>query len=258
MKLGVSPGVLARMELPVDVYGVSREDLGDLRLESGGRQVPYFLHSPPEPSMVWSATGLTPNPGRGRGESEILLPEIPQGVHLTALELRTSASVFRRPVAIHFRGEGSRPGIEAPPRIILKVWSCEGASALPSRLVVPLWGAGPRGRIRVVIQDGDNPPLPTVDAVLWRRRHTVYFFAPGGPVRLLSGSPDLHPPSYDLATLGFQILATPSTTVALGPPVAGASPAGSRTVQLSLLGALILCSAVLLLILARAVKRQAG
>ncbi|MEW5763426.1 MAG: DUF3999 family protein [Acidobacteriota bacterium] len=255
---GLRPGELARLELPGAVYAPARTDLGDLRLESGGRQVPYLLHAAAEPVSVWRVTGLIPSPGRIRGESEILLPEVPKGMHLTALELRTSASAFHRPLAVHFVADGSRPGLESPPAVHHGDWSCAGASALPCRLVVPLWGASPGGKIRVVFQDGDNPALSSVDALLWRRGHTLFFLAPEGPARLLAGSPNLQPPRYDLASLASQILAMPSQAADLGPAEEGGSLAGSRTVRLVLVGALILCGAVLLLILARALKRPEG
>ncbi len=221
---GPRPGDLVRLELPVALYGVARGDLGDLRLESGGRQVPYLLHVPAEPAIAGEWRGLAPAPGRTRGESEILLPETAPGLPLTALELRVAASAFHRPVAVRMSGQENRPGIEAPARVAY----------------------------------GDNPPLPAVDAVLWRRRHALYFMDPEDPVRLLAGSPGLSPPRYDLASLQSQILSLPCSEVALGPAESDRPRTGSRGVWLALIGALILCGAVLLLILARAVKREEG
>ncbi|MEW6756841.1 MAG: DUF3999 family protein [Acidobacteriota bacterium] len=255
---GVKPGELARLDLPEAVYGAAREDLADLRLESGGHQVPYLLHSPAEPAIAGEWRGLAPTPGRTRGESEILLPETAPDLPLTALELRVAASAFHRPVTVRLSGEGDRPGVEAAAKVTYGDWTCAGASALPCRIVVPLWGAGPRGRLRVVFQDGDNPPLPAVDAVVWRRRHALYFMNTKDPVRLLAGSPGLPAPRYDLASLESQILAMPSQAAALGRAESGGPRTGSRNVWLALVGALILCGAVLLLILARAVKREDG
>jgi hypothetical protein len=255
---GGRPGELVRLDLPEAVYGAAREDLADLRLEAGGRQIPYLLHAFAEPAVAGEWRNLMPVPGRRPGESEVLLSETAPGLPLTALELRTAASAFRRPVTVRFSGEGDRPGIEAPARDYHGDWSCAGASALPCRLVVPLWGSGTRGRVRVVFQDGDNPPLPAVDAVLWRRRHALYFLEPEGPVRLVAGSPGLSAPRYDLASLEAQILAMPSGVATLGAPEPGLSRTGTRGVWLALIGALALCSAVLLIVLARALRGKAG
>lgn len=252
-----APGELARLEIPEGVYGDARADLADLRLDAGGKQVPYLLHRPAEPAVAGEWQALTPKPGRNPGESEIVLPAPAPGLPLSALELRVAASVFERPVQMRFSGEGSRPGTEVKAPVFYGSWSCAGASALPCRIVIPLYGTG-QGEIKVTFQDGDNPPLPAVDAVLWRRRHALYFLAPEGPFRLMAGSPGLAAPRYDLPALEAQLLAMPNAEVALGPAGSGGGRTGSKGVWAAMVGALVLCGAVLLVILARALKKPSA
>jgi len=254
---GASAGTLMRLELPAEVYGVARPDLGDIRLESGGRQVPFFLHSPPEPALAGEWLGQRPMPGRRPGESEFALPETAPGLPLTALEMRVSAAAFHRPVVVRFSGQGSRPGREEQAQVFYGDWSCPGTSDLLSRLIVPLWGPA-RGKLLVTFTDGDNPPLPAVDVLLWRRRHVVLFLAPPGPVRLMAGSPGLGAPRYDLPALGAQLLAMPSAEATTVPSPGGGGRTGSSGVWFALIGALVLCGAALLFVLARALRRPAA
>lgn len=249
-------GSLVRLEIPADLYGVARSDLGDLRLESGGKQVPYLLHSPPEPVLAGQWLGQRPVAGRQKGESEIALSAVAPGLPLTGLEMRAPASAFHRPVAARFSGQGVRPGLEAQAPRYYGDWTCPGTSDLPARLVIPLWGSG-SGDLLLTFTDGDNPPLPSVDLLLWRRGHLLLFVAPEGPVRLMAGSPGLTAPRYDLPALSGQLLAMPAARGALSPVPGGGGRTGSKGVWFALVGVLILCGAALLFILARALKRPA-
>lgn len=246
------PGSVVRLEIPAELYASARRDLGDLRLESGGRQLPYVLHSPAEPLLVGEWVALAPSPTRNAGESEVLLPPLPKGLPVTALELRTTASAFQRAYTIRASGEAARPGLDTAGAFYAGTWSCSGASALPCAETVPL-SYGGEGELRILFRDGENPPLPPVTASLWRRRHQLLYLQPESPVRLVAGSPSLTAPSYDIAALGEQLLATSfteATTAAVTPESASSA---LRTKGL-LLGALALCGGVLLWVLAKALR----
>src|SRR5882724_5839657 len=76
-----------------------------------------------------------------------------------------------------------------------------------------LVGRAPR-LLELRFEDGDNPPLGTLDLSLWRRSDVLVFVWPErgpeqGEVQLLAGARGLKAPDYDLAALGDQLLARP-------------------------------------------------
>lgn len=213
------PGDLVRLELPDVVYGAARPDLGDLRLAVGDRQIPFFRWSPPEPALALAERGLRPDPiGRTRdSETEVILPA--PGLPLTALVLTAPGGPLRRVVGVRFREpEGPlRRREEARERapVARETWVCDSPPPLPCRAVIPSSGSLPEPALKIVavrFHDGDNPPLASLDAELWRRRDVLLFVWPetgeGEPVRLLAGA-DLAEPVYDFAALGDLLLARP-------------------------------------------------
>jgi hypothetical protein len=60
--------------------------------------------------------------------------------------------------------------------------------------------------LRLVIDEGDNAPLPITSARLLLPSYRLRFYHPGGPVRLVYGRQDLDAPRYDLALLAPQVM----------------------------------------------------
>ncbi len=91
-----------------------------------------------------------------------------------------------------------------------------GAAPLP-RENPALDPGDPASRLLAVrFDDSDNPPLPAVEATVWRRRDVLLFVWPeigddddGPPVRLLAGNRSLEAPSYDFASMGEVLLGYP-------------------------------------------------
>ena len=106
--------------------------------------------------------------------------------------------------------EPARPGVEAGEKLAgRQTWECSPRSPLACRTLLPLTGRASR-LLALRFEDGDNPPLGTLDLSLWRRSDVLVFVWPeGGEVRLLAGARDLKAPAYDLAALGEQLLARP-------------------------------------------------
>jgi hypothetical protein len=70
----------------------------------------------------------------------------------------------------------------------------------------------------LVVDEGDNAPLPLVHARLLLPSYRLRFFAPaGGGLRLLYGRDDLEPPRYDLALLAPTLMGAAATEVTAGP-----------------------------------------
>lgn len=247
------PGDLVRLEVPVAVYGAARADLGDLRIEVGGHQVPFFRWSPPEPALAVERLGAQPaDTGREGGESQVGISLPAAGLPLSELGLTVPPRPLRREVGVRYidnrlRRPGSRRG--EPPPVTQQTWECSPAAPLPCRALLSLPGRAPE-LLALHFEDGDNPPLSEVDVALWRRRDVLLFAWPeGGPVHLRAGAPGLTSPEYDLDSLGDLLLARTWQPAELDRAGAqGEAPRWSRWVMP---GALLVAGAFLLLLLRR-------
>jgi hypothetical protein len=215
------PGDLVRLELPNAVYAAARPDLGDLRLAVGGRQIPFYLGSPAPPVPLVEERGLKPGSrerSRDESEIEIRLPE--PGLPLTELYLTLPGMPLRRTVGVRYL-EPAPPGARKRERsaVARQTWECVPEPPLPCRVRLPLSGPA-TALLSVRFHDGDNPPLPGLQATVWRRGDVLLFVWPAAaegaesaegetPVRLLAGREGLTAPSYDLAALGESLLGRP-------------------------------------------------
>ena len=211
------PGDLVRLELPAQVYGVAREDLGDLRLSAGGRQIPFFLWSPPAPAFAGGEPGMRPGPSDRPGESRVVV-SLPEGLPLTQVHLSAPAVPLRRPVTVIYVDpdrRSPRSGRASREPAGRSTWTCVPEPPLPCRTRLALSDTASR-LLTVRLRDGDNPKLPVLGVSVWRRRDVLLFVWPeleeGGGVRLLAGAKDLEAPRYDLAALGPALLGRPSHT----------------------------------------------
>jgi hypothetical protein len=215
------PGFMVRLELPDAVYRAARADLGNLRLVSGERQIPFYRWSPAAPALVARSWDLDPTGSSRRSREsdlEIRLPE--SGLPLTELDLMAPARPMQRAVGVRYL----EPAVEAAPRkengkrrnrpaaAVRQTWECRPQPPLPCHERLPLPGRAPQV-LAVRFYDGDNPALADLEAAVWRRRDVLLFVWPEGaetaPVRLLVGPESLRSPSYDLAALGETLLGHP-------------------------------------------------
>ncbi|HEV7517305.1 MAG TPA: hypothetical protein VGR07_13465 [Thermoanaerobaculia bacterium] len=206
------PGSLVRLEVPAAAYGSARPDLGDLRLAASGRQIPYLRWTPPVPVLVreTAAQPVRSWDRRSAGGASRIDLDLPQtGLPLTQLLLTAPPMPLRRGLSLLY-DEPARPGVGAGERVVARgVWQCLSRPPLPCRTLLALDGRAPR-LLTLRFEDGDNPPLGSLDLSLWRRADVLVFVWPErGDVRLLAGARDLQAPDYDLAALGDQLLSRP-------------------------------------------------
>jgi hypothetical protein len=206
------PGTLIRLELPAAVYAAAREDLADLRLSVGERQIPFFRWSPPAPALTAGTRGLHPAESERPGESRVVVSLPTDNLPLTVVDLTTPGSPLRRPVTVLFvdpdrRSRRSGRALREP--AAKATWTCVPQPPLPCQERLALRGTAPR-LLTVRFRDGDNPRLRSVDVAVWRRRDVLLFVWPemakGDEVRLLAGAAALEAPRYDLAALGPALL----------------------------------------------------
>lgn len=252
------PGDLVRLEIPDAVYGTARSDLGDLRIEVKGRQVPFVRWSPPDPAAAGSREVSQPAESGEDGDSQVGMSLPVPGLPLTQLEIEGPARPFRREVTVRYVESRRSPrSLSRPtarrqePAAARDDWDCRPEPPLPCRLLLPLPAGAPE-LLTVRFHDGDNPPLSDLDLELWRRRDVLLFVWPEEKaVHLLAGAKDLRAPDYDLEALGDVLLARASQPAELdltGRLAPGETPWWSRWV---LPVALILAGTFLLLLLRR-------
>ena len=250
-------GEPVRLPLPAAVEAAARYDLGDLRLASRGRQVPYLIEEAATPARAasWDRLALRPQ-GNGTSVAELSLPAGGDG-RVDVLVLRTPARPLRRDVRLVREVAAEGVGAATRETLAQSSWQCEPLPPLPCELEmqVPVWSRG-RGPLRAEIVDGDNAPLGQLSAELWRSRRELLFPWPGEPPALLAGAPDLAPPRYDLAAVASELRARPAVRASLGEAMEAWDTKPARWPRWAVLGSLGLAAVVLLLLLARALPRM--
>jgi hypothetical protein len=112
--------------------------------------------------------------------------------------------------------------------------------------------------LSLVIDEGDNAPLPLRDATLLLPAYRLRFFRDGHtPLTLLYGRSDLGAPRYDLALLAPRLLGAPAQDVAAGAERGAANVTGV-TPTIVFWCALALAVLVLLVLIARLLRPGAA
>jgi hypothetical protein len=116
--------------------------------------------------------------------------------------------------------------------------------------------ASPATRFDLLIEEGDNTPLPLTPPHLLLPAHRLRFFEPAGAsLQLLYGQPDLPPPRYDLSLLAPRLLGETAREIALGPvPHRPAGPDAAALGGKIFWGALVAAVLVLLALLGRLLR----
>jgi hypothetical protein len=176
------PGLSA---LRLDASVLARSPgLADLRIaEPSGRQVPYLLERRDEPLSIQLGVPVRASePKLSRKGATLYALELPESsLPDVRLLLETSSRVFERDVELYADEDGKA---RTPRRLVA---SARWTHAVPERAAPPLTLPLPRietRRLIILVDDGDNAPLPIASARLlvpsWRLR----FFHPGGALQL--------------------------------------------------------------------------
>ena len=240
--LGTIPAGVVSLTLDAHVLLRSRA-LQDIRIvDAQSNQVPYLVTPLQTPTIVTLAVPPATREGK-QSVYRLTLPydSFPDG---TELELTTSASVFERDVVLRRPLDESR-GREAE---VIERLSWTSTPSLRAGL------AGGRA-VEVVVDEGDNAPLPIVFAKLRLPGFALRFVSPGTPLTLLYGNPSIAAPRYDLALISSQLVGQPAGSIALiGEPTA--EPPAKRRESRFFGIAIGVAAAVLLAVLGRLVSAQ--
>jgi hypothetical protein len=229
----------------------------DVRVLDGQhRQIPYLIERRDEPLEVTlaivgaSASAATP-PGQQRSVYRVSQPY--ERLPTATLLLDTPARIFHRSVQIGFERPPDRQHRDTWFDVrSTDIWRHADEQAPAPPLSVRVEGTASRDLL-VVIDEGDNAPLPLNGARLLLPTYRLRFYnGSGAPVQLAYGRTDLQPPQYDLALLAEHVMGAPARDVAADAEQerngAAAAPLVPAWLFWTLLGAAVL---VLLGVIAR-------
>jgi hypothetical protein len=195
----------------------------DLRVvDASARQVPYLVERASEPlSLDLALERLSQVPtwldARQSKPSVYRIPLPFEHLPSPRLVLTTSARVFERTITVGIEREPNQrhrdPWLESITRV---AWVHVDQNKPAPALTVTLPSADAK-ELLVIVEEGDNTPLPLTTArVLLPAFRLRFFRERGAELRLAYGRRDLTPPRYDLALLAPQVLGVAATEIAPG------------------------------------------
>ncbi len=208
--IAAAPSGATRLLLDADVLARSHQ-AADVRIvDAANRQVPYILENVAAPLTV--ALAVPPRAADGsssRYALELPYDTLPPG---TRLVITTSTRVFERNVTLRAAGDDRR-GRE-PYVLASETWRSTQPDLPPPPLSFELASLDSK-HIELVINEGDNAPLPVSTATLQMPSVALRFYNAGSPLTLLYGNPRAAAPQYDLALLAPRVLGEPARDIAL-------------------------------------------
>lgn len=221
------------------LYDLSKEDLGSNRVlrlpPTTFKYLRVTLDGPVRPDQVTGATSIIAekHPAAWRdvsdsprqeqsGKDTVLIFQPPANcpVDRVLLTVDPAQSNFKRSVEIQDPKGAWLDGGE-----IDRIHMVRDAKKIDSEDQEVTFSASGEPTIKVIVHNGDDPPLRLSGARLQQLERRVYFDAPAsGPLRLYYGDAKLAAPDYDYAKLFSQDNAAPAAQ--LGPEVANPAYTG--------------------------------
>jgi Protein of unknown function (DUF3999) len=276
LEAGQRQGGLVALPLDAHVLAYSRgagARFPDIRvLDAASQQIPYLIERRNEPLSIDLSVQPAPDsqaqelkmPAGSRQRSVYLVTVPHRNLPSSTLVLETSGRVFQRTVRI---------GVDKPPDRqrrdayfdvrAVETWrhADERSPARPLSLRLPTM---PDTQLFLVVEEGDNAPLPITKARILLPSFRLRFFHTGeAGVRLAYGRDDLQLPQYDLALLAPRVMGAMAREVSALPAAeSGAAAtflplASARTFWFVLTGAVLVLLA-LIVRLVRSGGAQAG
>jgi len=235
---GTSGGLVA---LPLDAAVLSgsrgpASRFADVRIvDRTNHQIPYVVERRDEPLSIdvpIAAAGdkqmssLPRAPGVNRSVYAIRFPY--PGLPAGALVLETSARIFQRTVDLAVLRPPDRHRRDAWLDIVASgTWRHDDQQTPASALTLRV-ATVDTTELLLIVDEGDNAPLPLVAARLLLPSYRLRFFRPEGTeIRLAYGRDDLPPPRYDLALLAPQVMGAAAREMTAAPERGGREPTPS-------------------------------
>lgn len=200
--------------LPLDAAALAHGSLADVRIATAdGHQVPFLVERLDEPLSIALPALDRITSGRDpatRSRYRIRLPYA--GLPAARLVLHTDARVFARDVALKMvpNAEDDPRARAGPTTLATTTWR-HGDPDLPAPALTMELPALRVAELSLLIDEGDNAPLPLRDPTLFLPAYRLRFFRDGHTsLTLLYGQPGLAPPRYDLSLLSSRLLGAPA------------------------------------------------
>jgi hypothetical protein len=223
--------------LPLDVHALSYSRgpgtrFADVRvLDASNRQVPYVIERRSEPLSVevrYAASAAPPadaGASRGRQRSAYSLALPYPRIYPGTLVVETSARVFQRNASIGLiRPADSRHRDRYFETRDEQLWRHADDQTTARPMMLRMATPAEPG-VLLVIDEGDNAPLPITGMRLLLPSYRLRFFHPANArLRLAYGRDDLQPPQYDLALLAPRVMGASAREIAAASPPSDAPP----------------------------------
>lgn len=247
--------------LPLDAAAFAHGSLAEIRIATADdHQVPFLTERLDEPLSIALPALERVKSARdpvSRSRYRIHLPYA--GLPASRLVVHTDARVFDRQVAVEMlpSAEDDTRSRRGSITIAQSPWRHTEPELSAPALSIELPPLGVTD-LSLVVEEGDNAPLPIRDATLLLPAYRLRFFRDGHtPLTLLYGRSDLSAPRYDLALLAPRLLGAPAQDVVPGPEQ-GSSNVTGVTPTIVFWGALALAVLVLVVLIARLLRPGSG
>lgn len=203
-----------QLELDLDVLARVAKSFADLRVVRDGKQLPYLLERTPIERRFEPSARRVDDPKRPTASLwEFKLPQ--RDLPVSRLECTTTASLFQRNARLT---EERRDGNEGVQRVTLGgVEWVRTPDQKGTRLVLALSQPPRTDKLRLEVENGDNPPLDLAAFAFVHPATRVLFKADAGPATFLYyGNDDASAARYDLSLIARQILRSEKSKAALG------------------------------------------
>ena len=206
-----SPEGVARIRIDPESAAVARADLADVRVvDASSRQWPYVLRTEAERGDAPLRVELSDG-DRGRSRYRLSPPIAPAAID--GVTLTIDRAFFDRP----YRLLGVLPD-SAPERRATLLASGHIERVLGSPATIEIGFSRTRvAAVELLIEDGDEAPLPITSASASQPLAEIRLVAPPGAYTLLVGDPSAEPPRYEIAKLRDRVLAASAPACELGP-----------------------------------------
>ena len=252
--------------LPLDAAVLAHSNISDLRIAGAdGKQIPYLIEKADEPLSLnlplpekiqapRSAAFGTRNGTDTRSYYRIRLPYA--GLPAGRMILATSGRVFQRSLSVRIERDARNDRQESWTRSVSdSIWShADPETAAPAlTLRIPSLAAT---EVLLVVEEGDNSPLPIASAQLLLPAYRLRFFRGNDSnLKLYYGRSDLYAPQYDLAILAPRLVGAVAEEAQLTPETGPASAKAQPMSVTFFWGILIAAVLVLLLLISRLLKK---
>jgi hypothetical protein len=262
----VSAGKPGLTVLPLDAAVLAHSRIADLRIvRPDGRQISYLVERMDEPLSLdlpaperiaapRRAPSYTDKSTGSRSWYRVRLPFVK--LPPARLVLTTSSRVFRRDLRLLIERNPHNERQKAWTESIAEAtWThADPETAAPSlTLKIPSIDAT---EAILMVEEGDNTPLPIQSAKLLLPSRRLRFFRSGNEeLKLFYGHNDFSAPRYDLAILAPRLVGAAAEEARLGPE-AEDSPAKAESISSKVFwGILIAAVIILLALIARLIKK---